>query len=191
MIVKTNLLHPGWSCGNGNDQYDNESIGSTKSVFSLERLVENSKKKEKNDKEIFISSSYNDNGKQGCTAIEANGSRKTKTKNREQTIIDSIISSINIELKIVKNGAPEAKIESPVRKSRCTIPNSSIDSTKGLEFNLTKNGKQKLTPPVGVDEDEETNEQDVAKEIVKRQRNNKHNKNIYLQETTKQEVKKV
>jgi hypothetical protein len=36
-------------------------------------------------------------------------------------------------------------------------------------------GKQQLEPTVGVDEDEEMKEQDVAKEIVKRQRNNRNN----------------
>ena len=69
------------------------------------------------------------------------------------------------------------RIESPVRKSRCTIPDG-IESTKELEFNLTKNRKQQLAPQEG--EEEESQDQDVAKDIVKKQRNNQSSKNVPL-----------
>jgi hypothetical protein len=54
---------------------------------------------------------------------------------------------------MVKNGAPEAKIESPVRNSRCTIPDES-GSTKELELNLTKEKQQQLTTQEGIDKGE-------------------------------------
>jgi hypothetical protein len=47
MVIKDTLLHSGWSYGNGDDQYDNESIGSTKDVFSLKKSIEISKKNKK------------------------------------------------------------------------------------------------------------------------------------------------
>jgi hypothetical protein len=38
MVIKDTLLHSGWSYGNGDDQYDNESIGSTKNVFEIKKI---------------------------------------------------------------------------------------------------------------------------------------------------------
>jgi hypothetical protein len=42
------------------------------------------------------------------------------------TSIDSIISSINIECNIDTNGTIEAKINSPIRNNRCTIPDKKV-----------------------------------------------------------------
>jgi hypothetical protein len=148
MIISTRYLHPGWSHGKVDEQYDNESLGSTKDGFKSGKSAKNSKKKEKNDQEKIIGS--RDNGEhtdeQGGTTIEAYGSRKPKTNNREQTFIDSIISSINIETTIVTNGAPEARIESPTRKSRCNMPDR-IERDKELDVLIAKKGKQQLKPP--------------------------------------------
>jgi hypothetical protein len=37
MVFKTNTIHCGWSYGKGDDQYDNESLGSTKTADNLEK----------------------------------------------------------------------------------------------------------------------------------------------------------
>ncbi|MGK3740558.1 MAG: hypothetical protein ACI90V_007408 [Bacillariaceae sp.] len=37
MVIKDNILHTGWSYGNGDDQYGNESIGSTKTAVELKK----------------------------------------------------------------------------------------------------------------------------------------------------------
>jgi len=189
MIINTRSIQPGWSYGKADVQYDNESLGSTKDGFKSEKSVKNSKKKEKNDKEIIIGS--RDNGEhtdeQGWTTIEVNGSRKPKANNREQTVIDSIISSINIETTIVMNGAPEARIESPERESRCTMPDS-IVKEKEIEFCIAKNIKQQLKPPqspVGEEEEEETKEEDVVKKTDIKQSNKKNKKDIGIRNTTK------
>jgi hypothetical protein len=187
MIIKTTLLHPGWSHSKSDGQYNNESLGSTKAAFSLEKSVKNSKKKEKNDQIFFI---YSSNDDQGWTTIEANGSRKPKTKSKEQPIIDSIISSINIEVNTKQNGAPAARIESPARESRYTIPDR-IKIMKELEFTLTTDSKQQLKAPVKDDEEEEMKEQDVTKEIKTTQRNKRNisKKNSYNIGTQKDETR--
>jgi hypothetical protein len=38
MVIKSTLVHSGWSYGKGDDQYDNESIGSTRTAFNLEKF---------------------------------------------------------------------------------------------------------------------------------------------------------
>jgi hypothetical protein len=50
MVIKETILHSGWSYGNGDDQYDNESLGSTGTVFISEKLMENSSSNKKNGK---------------------------------------------------------------------------------------------------------------------------------------------
>jgi hypothetical protein len=131
-----------------------------------------------------------DNGEhtdeQGWTTIEANGSRKPKTNNREHTFIDSIISSINIETTTVTKGAPEARMESPTRERRCTLPDR-IDSDKEIEFCITKKSKQQLKPPKSpeiVDEDEEKKEEDVVKKIAIKQRKKKNNQETRTRSST-------
>jgi hypothetical protein len=42
MVIKATLIHSGWSYGNGDDQYNNEWIGSTRTVQKLEKSMENS-----------------------------------------------------------------------------------------------------------------------------------------------------
>jgi hypothetical protein len=142
-------------------------------------LVEISKKKEPNEQERFICSRTKDklNDGQGWTTIEANRSRKPKSKNSKQATIDSIITSINIELITVKNGATEARIASPVRENRCTIPDES-GSTRTIEFKPTKNRKQQLAPPEEEEEEEEeeSQDQDVTKDVASKRRNTQSRK---------------
>jgi hypothetical protein len=39
MIINTRYLHPGWNHGKVDEKYDNESLGSTKDGFKLEKSV--------------------------------------------------------------------------------------------------------------------------------------------------------
>ena len=131
MVIKETILHSGWSYGNGDDQYDNESLGSTRTVLILEKLMENSSSNKKNEKHDIIGSRNKDKHTEeyGWTTIGINSSRKPKTKNEMPTPIDSVITTININPKIVKKGAPEAQIDSPIRNNRCTLS----DDNKGKE----------------------------------------------------------
>jgi hypothetical protein len=131
MVFKTTLIHCGWSYGKGDDQYDNESIGSTKNAVNLEKSVKNSKKNKKNEHDKKMCSSRQEakhTNDQGWTTIDANSKRKPKSTNSEHTTINSTISSIdiefNIEFNIDTNGTLEAKIDSPVQKNHCTIPDT-------------------------------------------------------------------
>jgi hypothetical protein len=65
----------------------------------------------------------------GWTKIGINSNRKPNTKNETPTLIDSVITTININPKIVQKGAPKAQIDSPIRYNRCTIS----DGNKGKE----------------------------------------------------------
>jgi hypothetical protein len=60
MVIKETILHSGWSYGNGDDQYDNESLGSTRTVFISEKLMENSSSSKKNGKIELIGSRNKD-----------------------------------------------------------------------------------------------------------------------------------
>jgi hypothetical protein len=54
MVIKSAFVHSGWSYGKGDDQYDNESIGSTKTVVKLEKSMENSSSNKKNEYDTKI-----------------------------------------------------------------------------------------------------------------------------------------
>ena len=51
MVINTTLSHSGWSYSNGDDQYENNSIGSTISAKILEKLAAN---KTKNDQQSYV-----------------------------------------------------------------------------------------------------------------------------------------
>jgi hypothetical protein len=48
MVIKPTFVQFGWSYGNGDDQYDNESLGSTETAVVWEKSVESSMKNKKN-----------------------------------------------------------------------------------------------------------------------------------------------
>jgi hypothetical protein len=136
MVIKETILHSGWSYGNGDDQYDNESVGSTRTVFRLKKSMENSSRNKKNGQNELIGSRNNDEhtDENGWTKIGIKSNRKPKTKNAKQTSIDSVITTINVDPEIVQKGAPRAKIDSPIRNNRCTISDDTNDKegkTKG------------------------------------------------------------
>jgi hypothetical protein len=58
----------------------------------------------------------------GWTTINVNSNHKPKRMDHKQTMIKSIISTINIYPQNVKKGAPEAKIDLPTRENRYTLP---------------------------------------------------------------------
>jgi hypothetical protein len=67
---------------------------------------------------------------QGWTTIETKSKRKPKSKTSRSTIIDSIISTIDIEFNIDKNGTLEATIDSPARENRCIVPDTANTHSK-------------------------------------------------------------
>ncbi|OEU08862.1 hypothetical protein FRACYDRAFT_249207 [Fragilariopsis cylindrus CCMP1102] len=133
MVLKTKLVQPGWSYGNDDDQYDNESLGSTKTALNLENSVKNPMKNKKNehDEKICSKQGKQQTDDQGWTTIDANGKRKPRTTPGNSTSIDSIISSIDVEFKRDTNGTLEAKIDSPTRENRCTVPDKNVYETEG------------------------------------------------------------
>jgi hypothetical protein len=100
----------------------------------LEKSVKISMRNKKNEHDVKMCSRQEDRNKnknkntndQGWTTIDANSKRKPKSMASSNTIIDSIISSTNIECNIDTNGTIEAKIDSPVRNNRCTVPDKNV-----------------------------------------------------------------
>jgi hypothetical protein len=118
MVIKTTFVHSGWTYGKGDDQYDNESLGSTRKVLTLKKSKKNSSRNKKNEQvEIMCSRNKEEHtNEHGWTTIDNNSIRKPKKTTSKQTSIVSIISTSDIETKTNKNGAPEAQINPPTRK---------------------------------------------------------------------------
>jgi hypothetical protein len=136
MVIKATVIHSGWSYGKGDDQYDNESLGSTKTAVKLEKSMENLYRNKKKDYDGKMCSRQDGKNKnkntndQGWTTIDKKSKRKPNSTNNKSTTIDSIISSIDIELNIDMNGILEATIDSPIRKNRCVVPDKKEYDTK-------------------------------------------------------------
>jgi hypothetical protein len=124
MVIKTTFVRSGCSYSKGDDQYDNESLGSTRKVLTLKKSKKNLSRNKKNE-QVGIMCSRNKEehtDEHGWATIDNNSSRKPKKMISKQTSIESIISTINIETKTNKNGAPEAQINPPTRKIVCSLP---------------------------------------------------------------------
>jgi hypothetical protein len=147
MVIKSAFVHSGWSYGKGDDQYDNDSIGSTETVVKLKKMVENSSSNKKNEYDGKMCSRQEDKQQhindQGWTTIETNSKRKPKSKNSRSTSIDSIISSIDINFNIDKNGTLEATIDSPARENRCNILDITNTNNKTKQTEKLRNNKNK------------------------------------------------
>jgi hypothetical protein len=97
MVLKTTLIQYGWSYGKGDDQYDNESLGSTETAVNLEKSVKILMRNKKNEHDVKMCSRQEDKdtnkntNDQGWTTIDANSKRKPKSMASSNTIIDSII----------------------------------------------------------------------------------------------------
>jgi hypothetical protein len=156
MVIKDTILHSGWSYGNGDDQYDNESVGSTKNAIETEKFAGKTKENRRNKHEGKMCSSNNkeQTDELGWTTVSADSNRKPKTKNINQSYIDSIIATINVDINKFLKGAPEAKIDSPVRNNRCTIADT-VYNTKETKFIPVKNAYQQRVPTGGGEEEEE------------------------------------
>jgi hypothetical protein len=171
MVIKPTFVHSGWSYGNGDDQYGNESLGSTETAINLEKLVKKTMKNKKNKYDEKMCSRQEElqhTNEQGWTTIDKKSKRKPNSTNNKSTTIDSIISSIDIEFNIDKNGTLEASIDSPTRKNWCVVPDKKVyDTTKTYQAH-----KQERSP-VTTDDDkrkERNNKQEHTKN------NNKDNK---------------
>jgi hypothetical protein len=140
MVIKLTSVLRGWSYGNGDDQYDYESIGSTETVVKLKKSMENSSRNKKNEHDDKMCSRRQEEqhtNDQGWTTIDMNSKRKPKSKTSNKTTIDSIISTIDVEFNIDTNGTLEATIDSPVRKNVCTVPDKIVYNDKKDTYETT------------------------------------------------------
>jgi hypothetical protein len=178
MVIKSTFVHSGWSYGKGDDQYDNESIGSTRTVLNLEKLMENSSRNKKNeyDEKMCSKQESKHTNEQGWTTIEAK-KRKPKSKTSNKATIDSIISTIDIEFNIDKKGTLEATIDSPIRKNRCIIPDTSVYDKKNT---YETNNKEQEISTVSLEEE-------GRKEITSKETSKETDKNIKHKQRKEQE----
>jgi hypothetical protein len=175
MVIKTTFVHSGWSYGKGDDQYDNEFLGYTRKVLTLKKSKKNLSRNKKNE-QVGIMCSRNKEehiDEHGWTTIDKNSSHKPKKTTSKQTLIESIISTINIETKTNKNGAPEAQINPPTRKIVCYLQEEMVKQGEEEQEDIKKKeqGKQTETSPNGEETRIERTAQKVpgkAKTTVKR-----------------------
>ena len=139
MVFKTPLTHCGWSYGKGDDQYDNESIGSTKVATNLVKFGTKMMEEDQNEEnKKMCNKQYDEHtGGNEWTTVHANSNRKPKTNITKHISTDSIISTIDVELSIDSNGTLEAKIDSPTRQTRCIVPDTIVDYEKVDEVRVT------------------------------------------------------
>jgi hypothetical protein len=108
--------------------------------------MENSSRNKKNEYDAKMCSRQEEEEEkhtkdQGWTTIDTNSNRKPKSRTNNNTTIDSIISSIDVEFNIDTNGTLEASIDSPIRENRCIVLRShTIRKTRAQELN--KNSEQ-------------------------------------------------
>jgi hypothetical protein len=173
-------------------QYDNESIGSTETVVKLEKSVENSSSNKKNEYDVKMCSRQEDKQQhtndQGWTTIETNSKHKPKSKNSRGTSIGSIISSIDINFNIDKNGTLEATIDSPARENRCTIPNTANTNNKTKQ-ELNKQRDLETTTTKAEEERREKEDKNTPPETTERKINGKKQEKV--RRADKQKVKET
>ena len=177
MITKPVLIHHGWSHTNGEDMYDNISIGSTKEARSGDKLDQKSMKLKKNSENgiIGISGTDTDTDVQGWTTIKANGRRKPKTTTMERPIIDSIITTIDVETMTVQDGVMEVRIESPERRNRCIIPDTT-EREDETAYEITKQPMEQEEEEEKEEEDDEEEDEDEEEEKKQKDVNRNDNK---------------
>jgi hypothetical protein len=170
MVIKSTFVHTGWSYGKGDDQYDNESIGSTETAVKLEKLMENLSCNNQNEIAEIMCSKQHDKQHttdQGWTTIDKKNKRKPNSKNNKNTNIDSIISSIDIEFNIDKNGTLEATIDSPTRKNRCVVPDKKAYNTTTTHQAHKQEQSLAITP---TEDEEEEKEREKEEDTIDKTR---------------------
>ena len=136
MVFKTPTSQYGRHYGKDNDQYDDESIGSTKTATNSVKFVEKSTEKGKIEgNKKMCSKQQEENNEKEWTTIEANSKRKPKSNSNKNTTMDTIISSIDVDFNIDKNGLLKARIDSPKRNNRCNIPDTQEYTSKQVKEN--------------------------------------------------------
>jgi hypothetical protein len=105
----------------------------------------------------------------GWTTIDTNSNCKPKSRTNNNTTIDSIITSIDVEFNIDTNGALEANIDSPIRKNRCIVPDKKAYDRRNT-CTITKQEQQTVTKPTEEEKKERNNKYDHTR------RNNKERK---------------
>ena len=149
MVIKEANLHSGWSYGNGDDQYDNESLGSTKGVLNLEKSMENSSNNTKNGTLEIIGSKISKRNEHtdeeyGWTTIGIKSKRKPKTTERTP-LTEEIVTTNNNSSKTVEKEETEAQIETTKKNNRYALPEDEEDNeskTNNKEDVTTKGRKQ-------------------------------------------------
>jgi hypothetical protein len=181
MVIKANLLHSGWSYSNGDDQYDTESLGSTKKVFTLKKSTKNSSRNRKNNKVGILCSRNKEEhtNEHGWTTIDNNSSRKPKKTNSKQTQIKSIIS----------------QIDSPTRKIVCSPPEEIItqeeEEQEQEETKTKEQGKQTVTLPKGEETRIERTAQNTIPGKAETTRHEKEHKNANISKGTRSITRQV
>jgi hypothetical protein len=138
--------------------------------------MENSSRNKKNEYDVKMCSRQEDKhtNDQGWTTIDTNSNRKPKSKTNNNTTIDSIISSIDVEFNIDTNGTLEANIASPTRKNRCIVPDKKVYDRKNT-CTITKQEQRTVTKPTEEEERKETTStttrEGITKNINCKQRN--------------------
>jgi hypothetical protein len=193
MVIKSTFVHSGWSYGRGDDQYDNDSVGSTETVVKLKKLMENSSSNKKNEYDGRMCSRQEDKQQhtndQGWTTIETYSKRKPKSKNSRSTSIDSIISSIDIDFNIDKNGTLEATIDSPAREYRCTIPDITNTNNKSKQESNEQRNLGTTTTKAEEECKEEKKDENIASETTERKNYGKKQEKVRRED--KQNVKET
>jgi hypothetical protein len=198
MVIKLTFVHSGWSYGKGDDQYDNDSIGSTETVVKLKKSVENSSSNKKSEYDGKMCSRQEDKqqhtNNQGWTTIETNSKRKSKSKNSRSASIGSIISYIDIDFNIDENGTLEATIDSPARENRCTIPDITNTNNKTKQESKEQRKSETNAEEECKEEKEDENtppETTEKKNYREKQEKVRREDNQNVKETTRNKTKEV
>jgi hypothetical protein len=190
MVIKATLLHSGWSYGNGDDQYDNEYIGTSRKEFNLKKSIENSSSNKKNGGAEIMCNRNKDKhtDEDGWTTIDAHNNRKPKKKNKKQTLIESNKSAINVGPKIDRKKDPEAQIETSIRENKYTsteeITKQEEEEIKNEEQRKQKQ-KQKAALPTGKQAEQKSATQTKTRGMAENKEYGKVNKNTKPRDNTR------
>jgi hypothetical protein len=179
MVIKSTSVLRGWSYSNGDDQFDNESIGSPETVVKLEKSMEKSSRNKKNEHDEKMCSRRQEEqltNDQGWTIIDTNSKRKPKSKTSNKTTIGSIISTIDVEFNIDRNGTLEATIDSPVRKNVCTVPDNIVYDDKKDTYKTTDKEQRAMATKVTYIGKEERKEITSKKTTTETKKNKSYKK---------------
>ena len=190
MVIKSTLVHSGWSYGKGDDQYDNESIGSTRTGVNSEKSMENSKRNKKIETIGSMCSRTDDKhtDEDGWTTIDVNNNRKPKKNNSKKISIETNKSVINVGPKIDEKGDTKAQTETSIGGDKST---TTEEITKQQEEEMKnekqRKQKQKQTAAIttGKQEEQKSGTHTKTREMAENKEYGKVNKNNESREDTR------